>query len=261
MKSSKSIPTLDDLAFEGRNREYGSYMLRKTYQARLFRSFLYALLIFLFILSLYPVITHLHSAKYDNNSLLDVQVVDVNLLYDPFKHVTIERSGGAALPAIIVPEKIVADEEVITNPAKTAAASDGSVDSTGASGTGTVGNGSGNSNTGGDGMDGELYGSADVNPQFPGGPKAMQEFIKENLHYPEIAQRLNIRGTILIYVVITRDGAIRDVKVVKGLHKDLDNEAMRVVKAMPLWKPAMRGGAAVNVRCTLPISVSPKNSI
>jgi periplasmic protein TonB len=53
------------------------------------------------------------------------------------------------------------------------------------------------------------------------------------------------------------DGSLRDIKVIKGLQPDLDNEAIRVVKSMPLWKPGVRGGVAVNVRCVIPITVSP----
>lgn len=106
-------------------------------------------------------------------------------------------------------------------------------------------------------MEGGVYGSADINPQFPGGIKAMQQFIKDNLHYPEIARKYSISGTIQIYAVITSQGSITDVKVVKGLLAELDEEAVNMVKSMPLWKPAIRGGVPVSVRCIIPISVNP----
>ena len=87
----------------------------------------------------------------------------------------------------------------------------------------------------------------------------MQQFITENFRYPEIANSLNISGTILIYVVIMSDGTLRDVKVIRGLQPDLDAEAARVVKSMPLWKPAKRAGISINVRCTITITVTARD--
>jgi periplasmic protein TonB len=256
LKNKSSKPTLDDIAFEGRNKEYGAYLIRKKYQVRLFRSFIYSLCFFLCVLLLFERFSSIRSADYYYNPWLDAQVVGVNLSNNPYAIVAIERTAGASSPAESVPEKIVADDEVVTNKEQSTFHSSSSGDSTGIKGSTSTENGTGNSNTLG-GMDGEVYGSADINPQFPGGPKAMQEFINANLKYPEIARRLDMKGTILIYIVIASDGSLRDVKVVKGLQPDLDSEAVRVVKSMPLWKPALRGGVPVNVRCVIPITVSP----
>lgn len=255
----KHILSLDDFAFEGRNRDYGAYMLRKTYQARLFRSFIYALSIFLALIFSYELISHFHPGDNTLYNLRGVQTVDVNLTYNQFIPVKAKPAGGGSSQAQVIPEKIVPDNQVVTKPEKVETPATGDNDSTGINSTGHGrGFGSGDSEFGGEGIDGELFGSADINPQFPGGAKAMQEYIRANLHYPETAQRLGIRGTILIYIVIMRDGSLRNIKIVKGLHPDLDNEALRVVRSMPPWRPAMRGGAAVNVRCTMPISVSPR---
>jgi protein TonB len=86
----------------------------------------------------------------------------------------------------------------------------------------------------------------------------MQQFIKENLHYPETARIQNITGVIHVFLVILSDGTIRDVKVIKGLQADLDNEAVRMVRTMPAWNPGKRKGVPVNVRCIIPITVSPQ---
>jgi protein TonB len=85
----------------------------------------------------------------------------------------------------------------------------------------------------------------------------MQEYIKENLNYPDVARNLNISGSIHVFIVVLSDGSLRDIKIVKGLQPDLDKEAIRVVKSMPLWNPGIRGGEPVNVRCVIPITVSP----
>ncbi len=257
MKNSPVKPTLDDIAFEGRNKVYGAYQLRKTYQARLLRSFIYSLCFFLLLLLAFTRVIHHHSADYYYNPLLDAQVVGVNLTDNPYSMVTIDRSGGSSSASAVMPREIIDDNEVVVNQPKTGTSVPGTGDSTGTGGKGSGESGSGNSKASGGGMEGEVYGSADVNPQFPGGIRAMQAFLKENLENSEIARRSSIRGIIQIYVVILADGSLADIKVVRGLQPELDAEAVRVVRSMPLWKPGMRAGVPVNVRCILPISVSP----
>jgi periplasmic protein TonB len=249
-----NIPSLDDIMFEGRNQDYGAYKLRKTNQRRLLLSFSYAIVFFILILSFYPLKNLFYPKIYDQG-LLDYQVVNVNLTYDPSIRVQIERSIGSSASSDVVPEKIADDNEVVEQKI-VIKPGEGTSDSASTQGTGDAGKGNQNANSEGDA--GEVYGSADVYPQFPGGSKAMQDFVNSNIKYPEIALNMNIRGTILVYVVIMSDGSLRDVKVVKGLQPDLDAEVVRVVKLMPLWKPAMRRGVPVNVRCTWPITVSSK---
>ncbi len=257
MKNKNTKRTLDDIAFEGRNRDYGAYFIRKTYQGRLVRSFAYSLGFFLLILLFAGRIFRQQSPEYYYNPLLDAQVVGVNLSNNPDPAVSMERSGGASSSVSAMPESIVDDAETGENKQEPKDPKGGDSDSTGTNGKNSGEKGPGTSTTEGGGVDGEIYGSADLNPQFPGGIKAMQEFIKQNLQYPEIARKSNIRGTILIYVVVRRDGTLTDFKVVQGLQPDLDTEALRVVASMPQWKPAMRAGYPVNVRCVVPISVSP----
>ena len=68
-----------------------------------------------------------------------------------------------------------------------------------------------------------------------------------------MAKENGIQGKVFVQFVVWKDGSIRDVKVVKGVHKTLDNEATRVVKTMPKWTPGKQRGKAVNARFTLPI--------
>jgi periplasmic protein TonB len=250
-------PSLDDMVFEGRNQDYGAYTIRKSFRRRLQRSFIYAASFFVIILSIYPLANLIHPKIYDG-TIYDYQVVNVNMSYDPSVKVQVEQSAGSASAEATIPDKIVDDNLVPDQQADIKDPSAGKSDSTNANNNGTGTTGIGNSNTFGEGTSGEIFGSADVNPQFPGGPKAMQEYISSNIHYPEIALSMNIRGTILVYVVIMSDGSLRDVKIVKGLQPELDEEVVRVVKSMPLWNPAKRGGVPVNVRCTWPITVSSK---
>jgi len=257
LKNSNYKPTLDDIAFEGRNKAYGAYFIRKSYHARVFRSFIYALCFFLCVFLVLAKIARIRSEKYYYNSQSDLQVVGVNLSKNPYPSITIEQTKGASAPETDEVPVAIADDAAVADPDKIDKTAAGANDSLGISGTGKTGVGTGSNDDEGGGIVGEIYGSAEKNPQFPGGDKAMQEFIRENLHYPEIARVQNITGAIHIYFVIKSDGTVREVKIVKGLQSDLDNEVLRVIRSMPAWNPGMRGGVPVNVRCIIPITVSP----
>lgn len=90
-------------------------------------------------------------------------------------------------------------------------------------------------------------------PSFPGGDAAMYEWLGKNINYPVIAQENNIQGRVVCQFVVGRNGEIEDVKVVRGIDPSLDKEAIRVIKAMPKWIPGKQGGNAVKVRYTLPV--------
>lgn len=76
-------------------------------------------------------------------------------------------------------------------------------------------------------------------PEFPGGMSAFVKWLTDNLRYPPVAQRQKIQGRVVISFVINRDGSICDLKVTKSVHPLLDNEAMRVARMMPKWKPGV----------------------
>lgn len=90
-------------------------------------------------------------------------------------------------------------------------------------------------------------------PSFPGGESAMYEWLSKNINYPVIAQENNIQGRVTCLFVVGRNGEIEDVKVVRGVDPSLDKEAIRVIKSMPKWIPGRQGGNAVKVRYTLPV--------
>lgn len=90
-------------------------------------------------------------------------------------------------------------------------------------------------------------------PSFPGGEAEMQRYIAENLKYPVIAQETGIQGRVTIRFVVTKDGVISDVQVIRGIDKSCDQEAVRVVKSMPKWIPGKQNGRNVPVYFTLPV--------
>ena len=95
-------------------------------------------------------------------------------------------------------------------------------------------------------------------PAFPGGMEAMIQFISSNIQYRADGQKQKVDGRVLVNFVVEKDGSITEVKVVKPTFPSLDAEAIRVVKAMPKWKPGYQRGQAVRVQFTMPINFSLK---
>lgn len=84
--------------------------------------------------------------------------------------------------------------------------------------------------------------SYDQMPQFPGGDEALLDFIKENLKYPRASFEAGIEGRVTIRFVISKEGSVTDVMVIRGLDSLCDKEAVRVVKMMPTWIPGRING-------------------
>ncbi|WP_329903975.1 TonB family protein [Porphyromonas pogonae] len=99
----------------------------------------------------------------------------------------------------------------------------------------------------------QIFEIVEENPEFVGGTAKMYKWMKDNLNYPEIAQENNVQGKVIVRFVVERDGSISNVEVARGVDPQLDKEAMRMVKAMPKWKPGMQQGKAVRARFTLPV--------
>ena len=90
-------------------------------------------------------------------------------------------------------------------------------------------------------------------PEFPGGTEKFMEYLSGNIKYPEAAKDKNISGRVFIQFVIEKDGSVTNVKVMRGIGGGCDEEAVRVVKAMPKWKPGKQKGKPVRVSYILPI--------
>lgn len=92
----------------------------------------------------------------------------------------------------------------------------------------------------------------DQQPSFPGGTNALNTFILSNLKYPVWAQEKGIQGRVVVKFIVEKDGSISNVEVDRSVSPSLDNEAMRVVKAMPKWIPGQINGKTVKVECSHP---------
>ncbi|MBR6494374.1 MAG: TonB family protein, partial [Prevotella sp.] len=90
-------------------------------------------------------------------------------------------------------------------------------------------------------------------PEFPGGDKALLEFLSKNIKYPVEAQKKGLQGRVVLGFVVEKDGSLSDVKTAKSVDPLLDEEAMRVVKSMPKWLPGRQNGKSVRVKFNVTI--------
>ena len=91
-------------------------------------------------------------------------------------------------------------------------------------------------------------------PDFPGGMKALMEYLSKNIKYPAEAHAKGIQGRVIVCFVVKKDGSIDNIKVVRSVDPYLDKEAIRVITAMPKWKPGKQRGETVNVKFTVPVA-------
>ena len=103
-------------------------------------------------------------------------------------------------------------------------------------------------------MEEPVYKVVEVMPEFPGGMKALMDFIQKNIRYPEDAHKNNVQGRVIVKFVINTDGSISDAIVIKKVSPSLDNESVRVIMAMPKWEPAENNGKKVASYYNLPIT-------
>lgn len=90
-------------------------------------------------------------------------------------------------------------------------------------------------------------------PEYPGGEKEMYKFIGDNIDYPRLAKETGISGRVFVSFVVERDGRVTDVQVLRGIGGGCDEEAIRVIRAMPKWSPGKQRGKPVRVQYRMPI--------
>ena len=95
-------------------------------------------------------------------------------------------------------------------------------------------------------------------PTYRGGRPAWEQYLRQNLRYPEAAKRAGVRGNVYVGFTVCEDGSILNPEIVRGIQYDCDREALRLVAEMPNWVPGKQGGRPVPVRYVLPIRFSPK---
>ncbi|MTI32246.1 TonB family protein [Xanthovirga aplysinae] len=100
----------------------------------------------------------------------------------------------------------------------------------------------------------EIFTIVENQPEYPGGMKAFYKYVSKTMKYPAQARRMGIDGRVIVQFVVDTDGAITNVKVIRGRGAGLDEEAIRVLKNSKKWKAGKQRGIPVKVRMTLPIN-------
>ena len=102
--------------------------------------------------------------------------------------------------------------------------------------------------------DDEFFMVVENMPEFPGGDLGLMKYIQKNVKYPPIAKEYNITGKVYVSFIVDKSGSVTNVKIVRGVDKNLDAEALRVVKSLPKYKAGKQRGKAVRVMFTIPIN-------
>jgi protein TonB len=270
MAENKSTTmTLDDIVFENRNKAYGAYDLRKVYRPTLTKSMLIGAIFVLAMLS--PALISLIPNKEEEQFMQEIDLmkippppIDPNEPPPPppppievpkvatIKFLPPEVKKDEEVPEESPPpvveelEKVaIADktqegdenaQEAIVAPEETAPVKEEVKVVEAAP------------------VEEQVFQVVEQNPEFPGGMAALGQYLGKNLKYPAAASRANVSGRVFLTFVVNTDGSIQDIQVLKGLGFGCDEEAQRVVKGMPKWKPGKQSGRNVRVKYNLPIS-------
>ncbi|WP_019989331.1 energy transducer TonB [Rudanella lutea] len=272
MAETTAKATLDDIVFANRNKAYGAYTLRKDYPRTVARALLIGAVIFTLATLSPTIINALSSESADEQAMVEVDLmklppppIDPNEPPPPppppvevpkvntVKFLPPEVKPDEEVPEETPPpaveelkEAVAAEktqegdpnaEEVIVAPEETAGPTKVEVAVEAPAP-----------------KEDEVFTVVEQQPEFTGGMAALSSYLSKNLRYPAAAQRANVSGRVFVSFVVNTDGSIQDVQVLKGLGFGTDEEATRVVKAMPKWKPGKQSGRPVRVKYNLPIN-------
>ncbi|NVN95051.1 MAG: energy transducer TonB [Bacteroidetes bacterium] len=253
-----------DMVFANKNHEYGAFVLRKGSSRRHLRAILIAVIFFTLAVSS-PVIlkTILPEKKVAFDEV--TKITDVKLDKPKEDKVIIEEEQPISKSTIqFVPPVIKADEDVPDDvEIKTQddlSQSKEIISTTTFKGDDVNGVDPSELNTNqkiaDDGGEGTPFTIVEQQPDFPGGEAEMKKFLLQNMKYPTMARESGIEGTVFVTFVVSKSGKISSIKILRGIGGGCDEEAIRVIKMMPEWKPGKQNGQAVPVQFNMPIKFS-----
>lgn len=262
-----------DILFKERNKDYGAYELRRKYDKRVRNAIMGTASIALVIIGGYTVSNHLMASVTVTRPA--PPPVDTLRLIDPFEKMptpqppVLPSSNPAPAKPTIKAATLVVVRDNNVSPDDEPPRLDDMVNKT-----------IGLANTGGDvdGIDAPVltgtgtgvveipvakeaddvicnFYSIEIPPTFPGGEEALAKYLGKNIRYPHVAAENGIEGIVVVQFVVDREGNVKDIKVVtpaKG--GGLEQEASRVIKAMPKWKPGKQNGRYVSVLYSIPVN-------
>jgi len=99
----------------------------------------------------------------------------------------------------------------------------------------------------------QVFTTVEKQPEFPGGFGALRRYLLKTVNYPPEAKKAGVKDRVLVSFIVEPDSSISDVQLLKGIGYGCDEEAVRVITAMPRWKPGSQSGKTVRVKYNLPV--------
>jgi periplasmic protein TonB len=248
-----------ELVFEDRNKSYGAYDLRKHYADNLFKALGFTTLGFVLLLVGYNfVLTHRPAPEAIHETVVQLINPPKTQVKPPVTPPKPPKVDPPKVNTVRFPPPVVRPDEESKNPPKIDNIKLAVVGQTNIKGTTTdapidIDPGPPAKAITED-NEPKPFGTIEINPEFPGGEAALAKFLQRNLRYTSQAADANIGGKVFLSFVVEKDGHLSDIKVVRGLGYGLDEEAIRVLKLVPPWKPGIQNGRPLRVTFTLPIS-------
>ena len=260
-----------DLVFEGRNKAYGAYRLRKSTTKR---NILAMVAVVILLVVAFIILTVKNFVDEQRAKVAMTQVAELTNYDQPKKKAEVKQKKVEVEPERVVERVkssikftapvIKKDEEV--KPDEELKTQDELMSTKTAIGTFDV---KGNDDANGEILkakeviaepeppkheeENKVFDIVEQQPLFPGGPAALMKYLSENTKYPVVAQENGVQGRVTVQVVVEKDGSISDVHVLRGVDPSLDKEAVRVVKSMPRWTPGKQNGITVRVNYRVPV--------
>ena len=260
-----------DLVFEGRNKAYGAYRLRKSTTKR---NILAMVAVVILLVVAFIILTVKNFVDEQRAKVAMTQVAELTNYKQPEKKAEVKQKKIEVEPERVVERVkssikftapvIKKDEEV--KPDEELKTQDELMSTKTAIGTFDV---KGNDDANGEILkakeviaepeppkheeENKVFDIVEQQPMFPGGPAALMKYLSENTKYPVVAQENGVQGRVTVQFVVEKDGSISDVHVLRGVDPSLDKEAVRVVKSMPRWTPGKQNGITVRVNYRVPV--------
>lgn len=260
-----------DLVFEGRNKAYGAYRLRKSTTKR---NILAMVAVVLLLIVAFIILTVKNFVDEQRAKVAMTQVAELTNYKQPEKKAEVKQKKVEVEPERVVERVkssikftapvIKKDEEV--KPDEELKTQDELMSTKTAIGTFDV---KGNDDANGEVLkakeviaepeppkheeENKVFDIVEQQPMFPGGHTALMKYLSEHTKYPVVAQENGVQGRVTVQFVVEKDGSISDVHVLRGVDPSLDKEAVRVVKSMPRWTPGKQNGINVRVNYRVPV--------
>lgn len=252
-------PERVELVFDQRNKAYGGYVIRRDYTRRV----VYALIVSIVGIALLVAIPKLISVITKSDFVQKEKMTEAIIMEEP---PPIDKSAPPPPPVIppppvqqtikFTPPKVVKDEEVVDPPPTQEEIKDVQVSTTTVEGDKDLIDLPPENPIGDD--EGKIFTVVEEMPSFPGGEGKLFEYLQKNIKYPPVARENGIQGRVYVTFVVDKDGKIRDAKILRGIGGGCDEEALRVVRAMPEWKAGRQNGRSVQVQYNLPVNFTLK---